>query len=482
MRSRPGNRPSRTLRYSTLALSFALSSVMSVGVAQTSQAAVSASALSWYAQSSGTRARLDCVSFANARVGWAGGTAGTILRTTDGGATWKKQLSSTSRDIIWIQGVDADHAWAMDWRVTQWSPCRLLGTTDGGKTWRVLSTPKGINRSDWAQFVSPTKGYLTAGYANLKEALARKPTRLYVTSNGGTTWRALALNGFKGGEAHDFVGTGTYGWSGPGPSILRTGNAGRSWSAQRNPAVVSSKNAGVNALYWIEAFDKDTAWAQVGWGSSARIIGTTNGGTTWRLLTRGWRHKPDFVSRKMGWCLANLEGARTIATAGGDVLSTTDGGKTWSVKKLRGMPELLALDFVSSDNGWAVGQNGTIYHYGTKPAPPPIPPDTTPPAPVDSFSAVDLDTGGPIELSWVNPASDFAAVRILASATNGYATGPNDASTAGSGQRLVYEGSAQTCVDLAATAEVEWVYTTFARDAAGNWSERAVAFGMSASN
>ncbi len=199
------------------------------------------------------------------------------------------------------------------------------------------------------------------------------------------------------------------------------------------------------------------------------------------MLARGWRRKPEFVSRKAGWCLSNLGGPIMISTAGGDVLSTVDGGKTWSVKKLRGMPQLLALDFVSSENGWAVGEQGTIYHYGTKPAPPPPPPDTTPPAPVEAFLAVDLDTGGPIGLSWLNPGVDFAAVRVLASKDGHAAVGPNDASVSGSNQRLVYEGSAQTCVDQAATAEVEWVYTAFARDAAGNWSERAVAFGVSAS-
>src|SRR5205814_1458906 len=46
--------------------------------------------------------RLQAVSFTNVNTGNAVGEGGTILRTTDGGATWKQQSSGTTH---WLYGV-----------------------------------------------------------------------------------------------------------------------------------------------------------------------------------------------------------------------------------------------------------------------------------------------------------------------------------------------------------------------------------------
>ena len=42
----------------------------------------------WVTQASGTTAELRGVSAVSARVAWASGSRGTVLRTTDGGASW----------------------------------------------------------------------------------------------------------------------------------------------------------------------------------------------------------------------------------------------------------------------------------------------------------------------------------------------------------------------------------------------------------
>ena len=50
----------------------------------------------WKAQSSGTTETLYGVAFANASDGWAVGQIGTILATSNGGATWNAQNSGTT--------------------------------------------------------------------------------------------------------------------------------------------------------------------------------------------------------------------------------------------------------------------------------------------------------------------------------------------------------------------------------------------------
>src|SRR5205814_8552807 len=58
----------------------------------------------WTLQTSGVTARLRGVSAVSARVAWASGSGSTVLRTDDGGATWKNITVTADaldfRDIV----------------------------------------------------------------------------------------------------------------------------------------------------------------------------------------------------------------------------------------------------------------------------------------------------------------------------------------------------------------------------------------------
>ena len=60
---------------------------------------------------------------------WAVGTRGTILRTTDGGATWRAQPSGVRNGLQAIHFVDKQHGWAVG------ELNLILNTADGGETW-----------------------------------------------------------------------------------------------------------------------------------------------------------------------------------------------------------------------------------------------------------------------------------------------------------------------------------------------------------
>jgi photosystem II stability/assembly factor-like uncharacterized protein len=60
---------------------------------------------------------------------WAVGSRGTILGTTDGGATWQIQRSGTSQALAGIFFTNRLHGWAVGHYNT------ILKTTDGGQTW-----------------------------------------------------------------------------------------------------------------------------------------------------------------------------------------------------------------------------------------------------------------------------------------------------------------------------------------------------------
>src|SRR5437016_4900893 len=61
--------------------------------------------------------------------GWAVGFGGTILHTSDGGATWSGQDSGTSNELLGVQFTDALTGWAVGAVGT------ILHTSDGGATW-----------------------------------------------------------------------------------------------------------------------------------------------------------------------------------------------------------------------------------------------------------------------------------------------------------------------------------------------------------
>jgi photosystem II stability/assembly factor-like uncharacterized protein len=78
--------------------------------------------------------RLNAVSFADARHGWAVGANGAVLATADGGRTWAAQESGTESDLFDVRFFDAREGWAVG------SDGAAIHTTDGGQTWRAEQT------------------------------------------------------------------------------------------------------------------------------------------------------------------------------------------------------------------------------------------------------------------------------------------------------------------------------------------------------
>ena len=94
------------------------------------------------AQAPAAPLRLNAVSFADARHGWAVGAGGAVLATADGGRTWRAQVSGTESDLFDVKFFDAREGWAVGGDGT------AIHTTDGGATWRVepTGTPHALER------------------------------------------------------------------------------------------------------------------------------------------------------------------------------------------------------------------------------------------------------------------------------------------------------------------------------------------------
>jgi len=121
-------------------------------------------------------ADLAAVDFSDSSDGWAVGAAGTILHTTDGGATWTAQAATpaTTQSLAGVAFADSSDAWAVGAAGT------ILHTTDGGATWTApTATP--VTTSDLAgvAFANANDGW----------AVGAAGTILHTTNAGGL-WSA----------------------------------------------------------------------------------------------------------------------------------------------------------------------------------------------------------------------------------------------------------------------------------------------------
>src|SRR3954470_22828620 len=84
---------------------------------------------SWTQQTSGVNARLRGVSAVNERVAWASGSGSTVLRTEDGGATWKRIAVTTDTvDFRDIDAIDENIAYVLS--IGNGAASRIYKTTD----------------------------------------------------------------------------------------------------------------------------------------------------------------------------------------------------------------------------------------------------------------------------------------------------------------------------------------------------------------
>jgi hypothetical protein len=165
----------------------------------------------WSARNSGTTERFSAVAFPDATHGWAVG-GGTILATTDGGATWSAQSSGSAGSLWDVAFSDSTHGWAVgyDYGI---SSVLILATTNGGATWRAQSPGScgdlwGVAFSDathgWAVGDSGTILATTTG--GFPPLIIPRVTSFTPASGPVGTAVTLTGSGFSGATAVAFHG------------------------------------------------------------------------------------------------------------------------------------------------------------------------------------------------------------------------------------------------------------------------------------
>ena len=326
----------------------------------------------WIPQDSNVQQALNDVAFADADHGWAVGANGTIVATVDGGAHWNIQASGTGDTLTSVAFADAAHGWVIAQHLDSttraqsavilstanggatWSPCYSGGTVylndiafvDASRGWAVGNGGTMLATADggltWqAQYIPTSSDLLRVVSADANHGWAASRDNVFATTNGGGAWMAQgtvmgSLGALAFADAAHGVAVGAVG------AIATTANGGTTWLAR------GSGPTGV--LNDVDFADASHGWAA---GTTGTILATDSGGTVWSRQSSGTTttlRAVDFIDARHGWVVGDA----------GTVITTSDGGSTWRPQSTGAAYDLIALTFADDLHGWAAGINGTM--------------------------------------------------------------------------------------------------------------------------
>lgn len=312
----------------------------------------------WSPQVSGVTARLRGVSAVSARVAWASGADGTVLRTTDGGETWQRRPvpGGESSDFRDVDAFSDRVAYVLS--IGPGEASRIYKTSDGGERWEL-------------QFKNPDpKGFLDAmTFRDEKHGLAFGDSVdgvlvMLTTSSGGRSWERVAREhlpaALPGEGAFAASGTnvaviGQSAWIGTNAGrVLRSADFGRTWKVALTP-LATGDSAGIFSVAFRDARHGVVVGGDYKKEGEAtdNAAFTSDGGATWTLVED---HGLSGFRSVVAWVPGAEHSLLAFGPAGADWSS--DDGRTWT--PLPG-PGFDTFSFAPEGRvGWAAGLGGRI--------------------------------------------------------------------------------------------------------------------------
>jgi photosystem II stability/assembly factor-like uncharacterized protein len=320
-------------------------------------------AAQWQIRYSSPAISLRGLSVVNSRIVWASGTAGTYLRTTDGGANWSAATvpDAANLDFRGVVAMDADTALLMSSGPAEQGQARIFKTRDGGQSWKQV-------------FQSETKGVFLDAIAfwdrqhgiALSDPVGGKFV-IFTSDDGGDTWKptaeampsALPKEGAFAASNSCLVVVGAGdAWFATGGGVARVFHSrdfGSTWTVATTPVKADTASSGIFSL----SFRDPRNGAAVGGdyqtpaAAVANIAVTSDGGRIWKPA-----EAPLYLSAVA--IVAGTSGKELIAVGSAGWAQSSDGGRHWTAHADRGFN---AIAFSADGAGWAVGAKGVIARY-----------------------------------------------------------------------------------------------------------------------
>jgi len=316
----------------------------------------------WSPVDSGTTSNLNGAILLDSGTGFVVGDTGTILKSTDAGATWTPLTSGTSNTLHGIYFLDPNEGVAVGDSGT------ILRTTDGGAAWQ--SIPSGVGDTLRSVSFTGTNGICGGDSQDILNS-----------TDAGASWQISQSGFFGGGFPGAQMLSPTVGFVAGQNSIFAplvgaSTDGGATWTFQT--FLFENNEGGCNDVFF---FDQDTGLVSGtvfdGRGAIAR---TTDAGVTWSTL---------FFDQAIEGIAFPKQSSGFAVGAVGRILHTTDTGTTWTDQTSGSSANLHDISFASDAlRGIAVGDGGTILltTNGGEPSPTPSPTPTATPTPTPTVT------------------------------------------------------------------------------------------------
>ncbi|MFI9545187.1 WD40/YVTN/BNR-like repeat-containing protein [Streptomyces sp. NPDC052016] len=316
----------------------------------------------WALKDTGTPSvRFRGLAAVDRRTAWVAGSQGTVLRTTDGGGSWRN-VSPPGAAALQFRDVEAFDAWrAVVLAIGEGEASRVYRTEDGGATWT-----ESFRNTDARAF------YDCLTFFDRRHGLAMSDPvdgrfRILSTSDGGRSWTVLpddgmppALDGEAGFAAGGqcLVSAGSHDvWLATGGAararVLHSSDRGLTWTATDAPIPAGDPARGVFAL----AFHDRAHGLAVGGDyrpdqPSPRAAAVTgDAGRTWRSSATS----PPAYRSGVAWLPHSRTAALAVGPTGTDL--TTDAGRTWRTVDTGSYD---TVDCTPDLACWAAGEQGRV--------------------------------------------------------------------------------------------------------------------------
>ena len=280
----------------------------------------------WIETSGPDREIMNDIYFLDRNFGFAVGTDGTLLRTTNGGSQWEDISFGETRSFLSVFGLTPNDMW-------MGANQRIYHSTDMGDTWQEKAALLGFNTID-----------VLAVDANI--ILACSPSGMILRSiDAGTSWDTVyqtnsQIRSLSKIDNQRYMATGFNGL------ILRSENQGATWTSLTAP------EAGLQ--YEQTQFIGNEGW-MVTSSFKKTMWHTTNAGDTWNPITlpidRFW-DGVYFISPDTGIVVGR-------SSSEGRVYITFNGGTNWQAGYITDFP-LFGVTGIPNPNGTA-----WIYGFGS---------------------------------------------------------------------------------------------------------------------
>jgi hypothetical protein len=294
----------------------------------------------WVGQNpSGVTTSLNTVSTVNANVGWIGGNGGVVLRTINAGTNWTNVTGSPigSADVYAICGIDANTCLVS----TSPNATFVYRTSNGGVNWTQVFT-QAAGFIDDIKFQNATTGFMYGDPVGARWSL-------WKSTNGGVNWDSAGLYLPQAGSEA--------GWNN---AMWLVGN--NLWFGTNNTRVYYSTNFGTSWLFGATTGTVNgysvtfNTGGGIGFAGQTVAVKSTNGGANWSTFTlpgSGTCYSFNNVLDRFWYCRGT--GVYWSSNNGANFASQFADTGTYIAMNLKLDGQII--------RGWAVTSNGRIARY-----------------------------------------------------------------------------------------------------------------------